>query len=95
MSNSTQLPEGNGNLRNVDMSTVFVDHENYDFHLLPGSPAIGAGENGTDMGIYGGDAPYVDGGFPGLPSILQIQAPTAGSQTSGLYISFKAKSNKE
>lgn len=37
----------------------------------------------------------VDGGFPGLPSILQIQAPNAGSQQSGLDINFKATSNKE
>lgn len=91
----TTLPDGIGNVSNIDMNTVFIDYPNEDFHLLPDSPAHGAGENGTDMGIYGGDMPYVDGGFPGLPSILQIQAPTAGSQQSGLDISFKAKSNKE
>jgi len=95
MANSNQLPEGNGNINNADMNTVFVDYANYDFHLLPSSPAIGTGENGTDMGIYGGDAPYVDGGFPGLPSILQILAPTVGSQQSGLDIQFKVKSNNE
>lgn len=95
ISSGDQIPSGNGNILNIDMNTVFVDHNNYDFHLLTGSPAIGAGENGTDMGIYGGDAPYVDGGFPGLPSILQIQAPLIGSQQSGLDINFKAKSNKE
>ena len=88
-------PGGTGNLENVDMNTVFVDPSNYDYHLAPGSPAISAGEYGTDMGIYGGDAPYVDGGFPGLPSILQIFAPTVGSQQSGLDIQFNAKSNKE
>lgn len=93
-SSSSYLSSGIGNLQNIDMNTVFVDHENYDFHLLPDSPARGAGENGTDMGIYGGDAPYVDGGFPALPSILQIQAPIIGSQQSGLDINFKAKSNK-
>ncbi len=92
---NSNLSTGISNLENVDMNTVFVDHDNYDFHLLPGSPAIGAGEFGTDMGIYGGDAPYVDGGFPGLPSILQILAPTVGSQQSGLDIQFKAKSNNE
>ena len=90
-----QLPAIYGNQNNVDMTTVFVDMANQDFHLSSNSPAAGTGENGTDIGIYGGDAPYVDGGFPGLPSILQILAPTVGSQQSGLNIQFKAKSNKE
>lgn len=87
--------QGIGNVIEPDMSTVFVDPDNYDFHLLPNSPAKSAGENGTDMGIYGGDAPYVDGGFPGLPSILQIQAPIVGSKQSGIQVNFKAKSNNE
>ncbi|MCB9087629.1 MAG: hypothetical protein H6628_04905 [Calditrichae bacterium] len=95
MSNSNQLPANNGNLLYVDMNSVFVDLTVQNFHLSPNSPAADTGENGTDMGIYGGDAPYVDGGFPGLPSILQILAPTVGSQQSGLNIQFKAKSNKE
>ena len=43
MCNGIQLPAGNGNLLNVDMSTVFVDHLNGDYHLSPGSPAIGSG----------------------------------------------------
>jgi len=87
------LPDGFGNIKNVNMKTVFVDPDNYDFHLLPDSPARSAGENGTDMGIYGGDAPFVDGGFPELPSILQLVVPTVGSQKGGLEIKFKAKSN--
>lgn len=87
--------QGIGNLIESDMSTVFVDSDNYDFHLLPNSPAKGAGENGTDMGIYGGDFPYIDSGFPGLPSIIQLQAPRVGTKQNGLQINFKAKSNKQ
>jgi len=33
-----------------------------DFHLQAGSPAIGAGTDGTDLGIYGGPTPWRDGG---------------------------------
>ena len=90
-----ELTDGIGNLQNIDMSTVFVDHGNNDFHLKAGSPAYGNGENGADMGNYGGQTPYVDSGFPGLPSILQINAPTVGSQAGGLNIIFDAKSNSE
>ncbi len=32
-----------------------------DFHLQAGSPAIGAGTDGTDLGIYGGSTPWRDG----------------------------------
>lgn len=94
MSNSYQVPAGNGNIRNVNMSTVFVD-ESSDFHLLTGSPAIGAGENGADMGAYGGDTPFIDGGIPGLPSIYELNSSFVGSQQSGLDVEIKARSNQE
>lgn len=32
-----------------------------DFHLQPSSPAINAGSDGTDLGIYGGTTPWRDG----------------------------------
>lgn len=95
MSNWGQLPEGNGNMRNVDMSTVFVDWANDDFNLLPDSPVIGTGQNGVDMGIYGGSTPFADGGTPGLPSIFHLESDHMGSQTGGLDVTIKAKSNRE
>lgn len=87
--------DGENNIENVDMNNVFVDPDRYDFHLLPDSPAIGAGQNGVDMGIYGGSTPFVDGGAPSLPSIVQLQSDHVGSQQSGLDVTIKAKSNKE
>lgn len=36
---------------NIDANPQFVD-PNADFHLLPASPAIGAGPNGLDMGAF-------------------------------------------
>lgn len=33
-----------------------------DFHLKPGSPALTMGTDGTQIGIYGGPTPWVDGG---------------------------------
>ena len=35
----------------------FANMAGDDYHLLPGSPAIGAGESGVDMGAYGGSDP--------------------------------------
>ncbi len=44
-----------------DANPDFVDRNNNDFHLQTGSPAIGTGENGTEIGVYGGgntDPPF-------------------------------------
>lgn len=97
MCNSTQLPGTDGNLLNINMSTVFEDPADWvdGLHLLSGSPAIGAGFNGVDMGIYGGDALYVDGGFPGLPAIFHLESEAITTPQNGLDVLIKAKSNKE
>lgn len=71
---------GSNNLINVDLSTVFehlegtIDTYSYlhNFHLKSGSPAIGAGSLGTDIGIYGGTNPYKDGGLPFTPHIRSV-----------------------
>jgi len=94
MSNSTQLPSGNGNLTNIDMSKVFIDPTK-DFHLLEDSPAKGAGIDGVDMGIYGGSTPYVDDGKPSLPSIIKLKTDHSASQAHGLEIEIQAISNTE
>ena len=54
-----------------------------DYHLQEGSVAIGAGTNGTDLGIYGGLIPYRKGGEPPIPkisvfNILNTAVPPGG-----------------
>ena len=52
----------------------------YDYRLQPGSPAINAGSDGTDIGIYGGPAPFPAGGVapyltsapPRIPQIMEL-----------------------
>ncbi|ETR68066.1 MAG: cell surface glycoprotein [Candidatus Magnetoglobus multicellularis str. Araruama] len=95
MSNSTQLPEQNGNITNVNMNTVFINHSSADFHLAENSPAKKAGKNGVDMGIYGGSTPFVDNGIPSSPAIIQIEADHVASKAHGLDITIKAKSTNE
>ena len=72
-----------------EFSNLFSDG----YHLKPDSPASGTGENGTDMGIYGGATPFVDGGYPSIPIIYQLDVPLTGSQKDGINVTIKAKSN--
>lgn len=93
--NSTQFGTSNGNQSNVDMSTVFVNSGSEDgkYKLKPGSPAIGAGVNVEDVGMFGGVNPYVLSGIPPIPSIYFFSAPY-GSSVQGLPVRVKIKSNK-
>jgi len=47
--------EGTGCL--IDTDPDFMDPDNDDYRLNTGSPCIGTGHNGSDMGAYGGDDP--------------------------------------
>lgn len=65
------------------------------FALKEGSPAIGAGTNGVDCGVYGGVYPYVLSGLPKfVPYISESNIPT--TPTDGkLNITLKIKSQNE
>ena len=41
----------------------------HDFHFQPGSPAINAGNDGLDLGVYGGLGDYEQGGVPAIPQV--------------------------
>ena len=94
--NGTQFPSGNGNQQTVDMGTVFVGPGTTDgqWQLAASSPALGAGLSGEDCGMYGGPDPYVLSGIPNIPSIYYFTAPTSASESSGLPVHIKVKSNK-
>lgn len=94
MCNSNQLSAISGNHPNTTMNDVFVDPGNNDFHLKLGSPAIKAGLDSVDMGIYGGDTPFVDGGYPDIPAIYFLDVPLNAKQKDGINITIKAKSNQ-
>lgn len=93
---NTNLPAGNGNLTNVDMSTVFV---NFDggfvdnvYQLKPGSPAIGAGGGGVDCGAFGGNTPFRLAMSPPIPSINKMSLPATPSGNS-MTLTFSTRSN--
>ena len=92
----TQFPTGNGNVQNVDMSTVFEGYPtqggNTDdgrFILAASSPAEGAGVGGEDCGIFGGAGPYKLSGIPPVPTIYDIIAPGSAGATLNVTISTR------
>jgi len=89
------LPSGNGNVNSIPQANIFVGTGTLDarWKLKDGSPAIGAGYEGVDMGMFGGDEPYVLSGIPPIPTIYQLNAPAVGEKNTGLPITLKAKSN--
>ncbi|MCD4819664.1 MAG: hypothetical protein K8S23_13330 [Candidatus Cloacimonetes bacterium] len=99
--NGTQFPDTDNNQQNVDMATVFVDHDLYidnGYILAPGSPAIGAGFNGGDCGMFSNDyggVPYVLSGLPAIPAIYEIDFNSTifPSDENTLEVNVKAKSH--
>jgi hypothetical protein len=93
---NTNLPAANGNLINVDMSTVFVNNaggfvDNV-YQLKPGSPAIGAGGGGVDCGAFGGNTPFRLAMSPPIPSINKMSLPATPSGNS-MTLTFSTRSN--
>jgi hypothetical protein len=88
---------GSGNMINVNPN--FVSDANYtfddtdDFNLNAGSPAINAGSDGTDIGIYGGSYPWPDGGVSGsgfmysqepqIPQVNEMNIQNTSVPTNG------------
>lgn len=93
-------PYGPGNVANVNMNEVFANFPSNlndpgldtNWMLKPEGPAIGAGENGIDCGMFGGDTPYVISGLPAVPRIYEATIPLSGSPNTGLPITIKIKS---
>jgi hypothetical protein len=90
------FPAGNGNQNSVNMTTVFVgatgNSTDGQWQLKTGSPAIGAGLNGEDCGIYGGNTPYHLSGLPKIPSVYLLTAP-ANSNGNTLPVTISVKTN--
>jgi hypothetical protein len=92
---STQLPATNNNQQNVAWSSIFVgatgNSTDGQWKLKAGSPALGTGEGGVDIGMYGGPYPYILSGMPNIPAIYYFNAPSVPSNT--INVSIKAKSH--
>jgi hypothetical protein len=94
MCNGIQFKDlGQNNLINVDMTTAFVDTGSTDgqWQIKSGGPADGTGTNGTDMGMFGGNDPYVLSGIPPLPAIFEFYGTNAGAINFPVQIKIKAR----
>lgn len=102
LSSTNNLPADNNNQRSVDMTTVYRGAANGTaetrFQLIPGSPAIGAGEpvNGVtpDIGPFGTPDPYRLSGIPPIPTIYALTVPSAIPTTAtSMTVTVSTRSN--
>ena len=82
ISGNTAFGTANGNQQNIAPTAIFVGgtaSTDGAFQLRTGSPAIGTGESGADVGAYGGTIPYRIAGIPNVPSIYQYNQAVSGN----------------
>ena len=74
------------------------------YNLQTGSPCLLSGSDGTDIGIYGGLSPFVEGypansryryfPMPAIPQMLQMNIPNPNILPAGtISVDFKARKN--
>jgi hypothetical protein len=99
MSVGTTFGNLDGNIQSATLTNVFEDWINvsasfsidYRLQLKAGSPAIGAGFSGVNMGAYGCSFPYVFSGIPNVPSIFKLNTPAiVTSNTMSVTISTRS-----
>jgi len=81
----------------IQLTDIFVgitgNSTDGQYQLKEGSPAIGAGLNGVDCGMFGGANPYVLSGLPPIPAIYEADIATTGSIDDGLPVKIKVKAH--
>lgn len=93
---TNSLPNHSGNINGpINPLNVFVGGTSTDidvyYRLKVGSPAIGSGLGGIDMGAFGGSTPYIPSGLPGIPRLTKLAVPTTATSTSGLRFEVSAQ----
>ena len=96
------LPAGSGNLSlpYTEFTNVFVGttpnnmQRPEELKLKAGSPALGAGVNGVDLGMYGGSSPFVDGLLPAVPRVLHLAVPALVPDSTGLSFRVRAEARQ-
>jgi hypothetical protein len=82
-----------------DPNTLFVGLQDAggspdgQYRLKSNSPYLTAGYEGTEVGIFGGNDPYMLSGISGIPTIYDLHAESTTTRESGLRVSIKAKTN--
>ncbi len=93
--NPTLTSPNAGNIISQAISSIFMnvpDDSKYvfnytnDYHLAAGSPGIGAGEDGTDIGIYGSTVPYKTAAVPSTPHIYRFEVAKENDSAGKLNV---------
>lgn len=94
--NDIQCGTANGNQAYINMTNVFLASGTSDskWQLSTTSVAKGAGREGQDCGMYGGNDPYILSGMPEIPVITSIVVPSRTNPTNGLNVQINIRSNK-
>lgn len=104
VTNFNLLPSNNGNINGADPSSIFVDTNWFNYSidqyllenalvLAPSSPAIGTGTGGIDMGMYGGNSPYLKSGLPPYPIITDATNTGLGNPSVPISVNVSIRSN--
>lgn len=87
---------------NMSVPTIYDIFINYsgsgflytdDYHLIPTCPGVGAGTDGTDVGIYGTINPTVEGWIPSNPHIYFKQVAPETGPDGKLHIQVGVRAN--
>ena len=87
---------GSNNIENAVLANIFESSNptlDKDYRLKVGSPAIGIGTTGQNIGPFGGTDPYRLSGQAGIPIVRNFFLSTTGSTASGLSGSITIQSN--
>lgn len=60
-----------------------------DLHLLPGSPGVGEGNDGTDIGLYGSSSPFKPGNVPYNPHFRSAAIAPATNPSGDLPVNIR------
>ena len=73
-------------------ANVYEYSRDFDFHLRSDSPGKNGGTDGTDIGIYGGNSPFIPTGVP-LPIVQRLNVvPLQVAPGEDLEVEIKARS---
>ncbi|MFN0033220.1 MAG: hypothetical protein ACKVOR_13750 [Flavobacteriales bacterium] len=95
---NNNFPNGVGNQVNVNPGFVNFpvagDYFSYayDFHITDGQPADNAGNDATDLGVYGGTGDYNQNGIPRIPYMYEFNITNPVVSSGGnLNVNFKSR----
>lgn len=89
-SNTTDL----NNYKGVDPAVVYLNLAAGDYHLQENASATYLGDDGTEVGIYGGMLPFKEGAVPSNPHIIQKSISTTTGSNGFLNITFKVSAQQ-